>query len=118
MGGNRQKGIRVSWHTVIQVASVGDGVVGFDTVEHVIRSIFERDGTHLDVLEDLRIAFSKGEATCNVHPAYLQEVFSQLAPLITIGTLEARCIGDEFRDTWVMSIAEGCIQFSEGPWDP
>ncbi len=108
----------MSWHTIIQVASVGDEVIGFDTVEPTLTSIFQRDGTHLDVLENLRTAFAEGEGVCSVHPGYLQEVFSQLAPLITTGTLEARCIGDEFRDTWVMSIAEGYVQFSEGPWDP
>lgn len=106
----------MSWHTLLQIAQTGDVTVEFDTLEATFRTLLQRDGIHHHMLEDLHDAWVQGEGSCNVHAAYLQQLFREIAPLITPGSLEIRCLGEEFRHTWIMSISAGTIDFSEGLW--
>lgn len=107
----------MSWDTVIQVMNTGDVPVKFESIEAAAGAILDRDGIDRDFLEDLRMSFEQGESIGNVHSHYVHQVFSQLAPLITQGGVEVRCLGEEFRHTWIMSIKEGHIDFSAGPWE-
>ncbi len=107
----------MSWHTVLQIAQAGDVTVDFDALEAGLAALLQRDGIDHDLLGDLRDALEGGEATCNVHAAYLQQLFGEIAPLTAPGSLEIRCLGEEFRHTWIMSINAGRIDFSEGLWD-
>lgn len=107
----------MSWHTIVQVSNAGEVEVAFETVEAVVASTLKRDGVHPDVLDQLRKSFEQGEGSCNLHSAYLQTLFAEMAPLVTDGMLEVRCLGEEFKSTWIMSIKEGRVSFSVGPWD-
>jgi len=107
----------MSWHTILQVAQIGDVNVEFESLEAKLRTILQRDGIHQHLLDDLQDALVQGEGTCNVHAAYLQQLFHEIAPLTAPGSLEIRCLGEEFRHTWIMSINAGSIDFSEGVWD-
>jgi hypothetical protein len=106
----------MSWHTIVQVSNGGDVEVAFETVEAVVASALKGDGIHPDVLDQLRRSFEQGEGSCNLHPAYLQSLFAEIAPLVTSGVLEVRCLGEEFKSTWIMCIEEGRVGFTVGPW--
>lgn len=107
----------MSFHTTLQIAQTGDVSVEFESLSAQLEILLQRDGIHRDLLTDLHDAFEQGEAICWVHAAYLFQLISEIAPLTAPGSLEIRCLGEEFRHTWIMSVAAGRIEFSAGPWE-
>ena len=107
----------MSWYTNLQVAVLSGTGTTFNSLHEHIISILDRDGISHELFTDICSSFETGEATCNVHPAYLYQFFVEIAPLLSPLNLEIRCLGEEFRHTWIMGIASGKIDFNVGPWD-
>lgn len=107
----------MSWHTQLQVQNLGGAAISVDDFEKQILDMLRRDGISADLFGALREAFESGEATCHVDSVYLYQLFEELTPLIPALDIEVRCLGEEFRHTWIRAISNGEVTLEVGPWD-
>ena len=107
----------MSWHTKLQIQVLGSDLVDLQAIADTVLKQLQEDQIHPDVYGDLKQAFDEGEAIFNVDVAYLQHLLRKIAPHLPEANFEARCLGEEFRDTWVATFRSGKEVFCHGPWD-
>lgn len=108
----------MSFHTKLQIQMLGSSEpVDFQNIEDSVLALLKVDGIHKDVYSDLRSAFGSGEADFNLHAAYLLVLVRKVAKILTDKEFEARCLGEEFRHTWIAAFRNGREIFCQGPWD-
>src|SRR5690606_9836465 len=97
----------MSFHTTLQIANLGDECINVDDIGDRVLRILDRDGIHHDLLTDLRDSFNTGQSVCYVHSAYLLGLLEAVAAIAPQAHFEARCLGEEFRDTWIREFSGG-----------
>jgi hypothetical protein len=103
----------MSFATYLEVQYV-DGQIDINSLEAELTELFNKDGIHLDVLNDLRLAFAGEEAIFNIDASYLSYVVERIASLQPSVSFHARGRGEELRDVWVREFEDGEAVFSEG----
>ncbi len=107
----------MSYHTILQIENIGDEPIDIDELGDQILTMLDRDGIHHDLLSDLQDAFETGEGVCSVHSGYLLELLGDVAAIAPQANFSVRCLGEEFRHTWIREFSEGMAVFVAGPWD-
>jgi hypothetical protein len=107
----------MSFHTALQIANHGDASLDFDGISGRVLALLDRDGIHHDLLSDLRESFSTGNSICYVDPLYLLQLLEDVAIIAPHFHFEVRCLGEEFRHTWIREFSQGKSIFEAGPWD-
>jgi hypothetical protein len=108
----------MSWHTTLQIRTLGySDPVELQFIEEIVLKQLREDKVHPDVYLDLKQAFERGETVFNVHAAYLKQLLRRVSSNLPRTHFEVRCLGEEFRHTWVATFQHGKEVFSHGPWD-
>lgn len=108
----------MGWNTKLQIQMLGySDPVDLKMIVDTVLKKLDEDGIHSDVFADLKQAFENGEADFNVHAAYLQILLRNITQSLPDAYFEARCLGEEFRDTWVATFRNGKEIFCQGPWE-
>jgi len=90
-----------------------------DVDEHAERiyAILKECGYGREALNDLRDAFTDGEAELGGRAETLLYITEEIAKLVPDIKFSARGTGEEFRDTWVREFEDGMAMFAAGPWN-
>jgi len=107
----------MSFHTILQIANLGDEPLHIDDIGDRVLAILDHDGVHHDLFSDLRESFDAGESVCRVHSDYLLGLLGAVAAMAPQGHFEVRCFGEEFRHTWIREFSGGRTIFEAGPWE-
>ncbi|MCW5650053.1 MAG: hypothetical protein KIS62_09925 [Ramlibacter sp.] len=103
----------MSFSTYLEVQYI-DGQIDVNAIEGNLTELLNEDRIHLDVLNDLRLAFGGEETMFNVAASYLSYLVERIAGLQPTVSFHARGRGEELRDVWVREFEGGKAVFSEG----
>lgn len=104
----------MSWNTRLEIGVFGEPVP-FEEIRGQLLEKFKRSLT-MEVLLLIENAFEAGEADLGIPAVQVFEILEEICNLAPESGFEARCCGDEFRDTWIAEYSGGEVVFDVGPW--
>ncbi len=106
----------MSFFSTLQI-QYPDDPINIDSQSEKILKILKEDGIHSDVFVDLKAVFETTSGELSIDSIYLLGLVESVAQMFPISPFHARCMGEEFRYTWIREFENGNAVFSEGPWD-
>jgi hypothetical protein len=101
--------------SILEIAYATGESIDVDEHAERIYELLEKFGYDRDALNDLRDAFTDGEAEFGGRAAGLLFITEEIARLSPAVTFYARGTGEEFRDTWIREFEDGKAVFAAGP---
>lgn len=106
----------MSFFSTLQI-QYSDDPIDIDSQSEKILKILKEDGIHSDVFVDLKAAFENTAGDLSIGSIYLLGLIESVAQMFPNSPFHARCLGEEFRYTWIREFENGSPVFSAGPWD-
>ena len=106
----------MSCDSKFEIALVDGETPDLVALKSKILAQLDRDGIHHDVYKDITELFATGHAYFRLHPLYLLQLMDALSEMFPSVSVDARALGEAFRETWVAEYREGKRTFTQGPW--
>ena len=106
----------MSDRSILEIAYAGGESIDVDEHAERIYELLKKFGYGRETLNDLRDAFTDGEAEPGGRAAGLLFITEEIAKLAPGVKFYARGTGEEFRDTWIREFESGKAVFAAGPW--